>query len=154
MSQKFLWDSNLNMRSSLVVRASDCQCWSRNSPGFDPVLRIRVHIYLGLPDPEPDPLVRGMDTDLLVRCMDPHQNVMDPQHWFDPSILPDSGIWEAADEAVLNTVHSKKIQKNPPIKTSNYLDKDLLWVFLDGAVAHHIALHALHVRNTWSRRSK
>ncbi len=24
------------MRSSLVVRASDCQCRSRNSPGFDP----------------------------------------------------------------------------------------------------------------------
>jgi len=25
------------MRSSLVVRASDCQCRSRNSPGFDTV---------------------------------------------------------------------------------------------------------------------
>jgi hypothetical protein len=24
------------MRSSQVVRASDCQCQSRNSPGFDP----------------------------------------------------------------------------------------------------------------------
>jgi hypothetical protein len=30
------------MRSSLVVRASDCQCHSRNSPGFDPrILRHR-----------------------------------------------------------------------------------------------------------------
>ncbi len=27
---------NIQMRSSLVVRASDCQCRSRNSPGFDP----------------------------------------------------------------------------------------------------------------------
>ncbi len=45
------------MRSSLVVRPSDCQCWSRNSPGFD------------------------------------------------PSSLRHSGIWGAADEAVLNTVH-------------------------------------------------
>ncbi len=50
------------MRSSLVVRASDCQCRSRNSPGFD------------------------------------------------PSILRHSVIWGAADEAVLNTVHTKKIQ--------------------------------------------
>ncbi len=31
------WDlANLWMRSSQVVRASDCQCQSRNSPGFDP----------------------------------------------------------------------------------------------------------------------
>ncbi len=44
------------MRSSLVVRASDCQCTSCNCPGFD------------------------------------------------PSIRRHSGIWEAADEAVLNTV--------------------------------------------------
>ncbi len=29
-------------------------------------------------DPDPDPLVRGMDP----RDPDPHQNVMDPQHWF------------------------------------------------------------------------
>jgi hypothetical protein len=29
------------MRSSLVVRASDCQCTSCNGPGFDP--RIRRH---------------------------------------------------------------------------------------------------------------
>ncbi len=50
------------MRSSQGVKASDCQCRSRNSPGLD------------------------------------------------PSILR---IWGAADEAVLNTVHRKKIQKMP-----------------------------------------
>ncbi len=44
------------MRPSREVKASDCQCRSRNRPGFD------------------------------------------------PSILQCSGIWEAADEAVLNTV--------------------------------------------------
>ncbi len=49
------------MRFSRVVRASDCQCRSRNSPGFD------------------------------------------------PSILRHSGVWGAADEAVLNTVHWQKI---------------------------------------------
>jgi hypothetical protein len=27
------------------------------------VLRIRIHMFLGLPDPYPDPLVRGMDSD-------------------------------------------------------------------------------------------
>ncbi len=52
------------MRSCLVVRASDCQCRSRYSPGFD------------------------------------------------PSILRHSGIWGAADEAVLNTVYREKIKKN------------------------------------------
>ncbi len=35
---------------------------------------------------------------------------------FDPSILRNSGIWGAPDEAVLNNVHKKrkKIEKNPP----------------------------------------
>jgi hypothetical protein len=62
------------MRSSLVVRASDCQCRSRNSPGFD------------------------------------------------PGILRHSGIWGAADEAVLNTVHrSKKNAKNPPVNNGRCL---------------------------------
>ncbi len=50
------------MRSSRVVRASDCQCQSLNGPGFD------------------------------------------------PSILRHSGIWGAADEAVLNKVHEKTIK--------------------------------------------
>ncbi len=54
------------MRSSLVVRASDCQCTSCNGPGFD------------------------------------------------PSIRRHSGIWGAADEAVLNIVwtENKKSLKN------------------------------------------
>ena len=30
---------HLRMRSSLVVRASDCQCTSCNGPGFDPGIR-------------------------------------------------------------------------------------------------------------------
>ncbi len=53
------------MRSNRLVRASDCQWRSRNSPGFD------------------------------------------------PSILRHSGIWGAADEAVLNTVHREKNKKIP-----------------------------------------
>ncbi len=32
-----------------------------NPSNFSPVLRIRIHMFLGLPDP--DPLVRGMDPD-------------------------------------------------------------------------------------------
>ncbi len=35
---------------------------------------------------------------------------------FDPTIFRHSGIWGAADEAVLNNVH-KNIKKNPPVKT-------------------------------------
>ncbi len=53
------------MRSSLVVRASDCKCTSCNGPGFD------------------------------------------------PSIRRHSGIWGAADEAVLNMLW-QKIKKSPP----------------------------------------
>ncbi len=60
----------LFMRSSLVVRASDCQCTSCNGPGFD------------------------------------------------PSIRRHSGIWGAADEAVLNIVRKKK--KYPPPKKKKY----------------------------------
>jgi hypothetical protein len=36
---------------------------------------------------------------------------------FDANILRHSGIWGASDEAVLNTVHRKKIPKNPPVST-------------------------------------
>ncbi len=56
--------SLVRMRSSLVVRASDCQCTSCNGPGFN------------------------------------------------PSIRRHSGIWGAADEAVLSKVR----KKNPPKK--------------------------------------
>ncbi len=41
------------------------------------MLRIRICMFLGLQDPDPDPLVRGADPDSV-----PHQNVTDPQHWF------------------------------------------------------------------------
>ncbi len=60
------------LRSSLVVRASDCQCTSCNGPGFD------------------------------------------------PSIRRQSGIWEAADETVLNIVRKirEKSHKNIYIKKS------------------------------------
>ncbi len=34
---------------------------------------------------------------------------------FDPSILRHSGIWGAADEAVMNSVHKKKISKKSPL---------------------------------------
>jgi hypothetical protein len=51
------------------------------------VLRIRIHrihVFLGLLDPDPDPLVRGMDPDPLVRGMDPDPD-SDPAP--DPSII-------------------------------------------------------------------
>ncbi len=58
------------MRSSLVIRASDCQCTSCNGPGLD--LSIRRH----------------------------------------------SGIWGAADEAMLNIVRTKR-KKSPPKNITN-----------------------------------
>ncbi len=67
--------SLVRMRSSLVVRASDCQFTSCNGPGFD------------------------------------------------PSIRRHSGIWGAANEAVLNIVRTKR--KNPPkniFKKSIYIN--------------------------------
>ncbi len=65
--------NKLWMRSSLVVRASDCQCTSCNGPGFD------------------------------------------------PSIRRHSGIWGAADEAVLNIVRTKR--KKSPKKILNFGDQ-------------------------------
>jgi hypothetical protein len=72
------------MRSSIVVRASDCQCTSCNGPGFD------------------------------------------------PSIRRHSGIWGAADEAVLNIVR-KKLKKSPQkiyiktFRTFGDVRKNALW---------------------------
>jgi hypothetical protein len=39
---------------------SDPISWDSSFKG---VLRIRIHMFLGLLDPDPDPLVRGMDPD-------------------------------------------------------------------------------------------
>ncbi len=40
---------------------------------------------------------------------------------FDPSILRHSGIWAAADEAVMNIVHKREeIPKSPPLKNVSY----------------------------------
>jgi hypothetical protein len=90
------------MRSSLVVRASDCQCTSFNGPGFDPSIRCLARVNIkysttlhtlrclllhfnyfllhpcshGRNKSDPDPLVRDTDP----RYPDPHQNVTDPQH--------------------------------------------------------------------------
>ncbi len=69
MGETDLWKKQ--MRSSLVVRASDCQCTSCNGPGFD------------------------------------------------PSIRRHSGIWGAADEAVLNIVRKKKKKKKKKQKAQN-----------------------------------
>ncbi len=47
---------------------------------------------------------------------------------FDPSILRHSGIWGAADEAVLNNVHKKKKVKKSPLKklyVFRYMEKDI-----------------------------
>ncbi len=43
--------------------------------------------------------------------------------WFDPSILRHSGIWGAADDAVLNIVHKKEKSKKSPFKA--FLDSHL-----------------------------
>jgi hypothetical protein len=48
---------------------------------------------------------------------------------FDPSILQHSGIWGAADEAVLNTVHRKKSQKIPLSILQRKFAAQLLSVF-------------------------
>jgi hypothetical protein len=75
------------MRSSLVVRASDCQCTSCNGPGFD------------------------------------------------PSIRRHSGIWGAADEAVLNIVWTKR-KKIPPKKC---------YVYCPSNTFNHVRLLEIHL---------
>ncbi len=88
---KYLYE----MRSSLVVRASDCQCTSCNGPGFD------------------------------------------------SSIRRHSGIWGAADEAVLNIVLNKK-RKNPPKK---YFKKSICMDHRLNRKLDLLSLFGLHV--TW-----
>ncbi len=39
------------------------------------VFRIRIHVFLGLLDPDPDPLVRGMDPD-TDRALDPDPSII------------------------------------------------------------------------------
>jgi len=74
------------IRSSLVVRASDCQCRSRNSTGFDP-----------------------------------------------------SGIWGAADEAVLNTVHRKNLNELLGILSAlTFYEENKYFYFNDVLPAVHI----------------
>ncbi len=60
----------------LLLLPADQSRWTRPSPRFGgyvnspAVLRIRIRqirMFLGLLDPDPDPLVRGMDPDPLVR---------------------------------------------------------------------------------------
>jgi hypothetical protein len=48
----------------------------------------RIHVFLGLldPDPDPDPFSQRYGS----AFPDPHQNVMDPQHWFLDMVLCDS----------------------------------------------------------------
>jgi hypothetical protein len=50
-----------------------------------------------------------------------------PSPGFDPRILRHSGIGGAADEAVLNTVHRKKIQKIPQFIYCRWLQRDVVY---------------------------
>jgi hypothetical protein len=50
---------------------------------------------------------------LAVKCQCLSRN---SPHGFDPSILRHSGIWGAADKAVLNNVHKKKNPKRSPLR--------------------------------------
>ncbi len=75
MRSSLLW-----MRSSLVVRASDRQCRSRKSPGFNPSILRHSGIW-------------GVADEAMLNTV---QSIVG-RH---------SGIWGAADEAILNTVQS------------------------------------------------
>jgi hypothetical protein len=79
------------MRSSLVVRAFDCQCTSCNGPGFD------------------------------------------------PSIRRHSGIWGAADEAVLNIVRRKNKKIKIPPQKNNF---GVYRVYCTSSVTHHCHPHS------------
>ena len=62
-------------REALFMQANLLRGQVGRGGPWKPVLRIRIHLFLGLLDPDPDPLVRGMDPD-----PDP---ALDP----DPSII-------------------------------------------------------------------
>ncbi len=73
-------------------------------------IRIRIHMFLGLPDPDRIHLVRCMDLRMYGSRTesgstsqrhgsadpdsDPHQNVMDPEHWYFRCCLWFSNIFE------------------------------------------------------------
>ncbi len=72
---------NCNLAKASPLRTGRCYTRENSFLCRDPVLGIRIrriHMFLGLPDP--NPLVRGTDPD-----EDPHQNATDPQHWRDPT---------------------------------------------------------------------
>jgi hypothetical protein len=58
-NMSFIWNSTVTNNMSLATGKS--QMFS-----FCAVLgiQIRIHMFLGFPEPDPDPLVRGMDPDL------------------------------------------------------------------------------------------
>jgi hypothetical protein len=84
--------SLVRMRSSLVWMRSSLE-WMRSS---------LVSMKSGL---------EWMRSSLVVRVSDYQCRSLNSPG-FDPSILRHSGIWGAADEAVLNTVHREKNKKN------------------------------------------
>ncbi len=87
------------MKSSRMVRASDCQCWSRNSPGFD------------------------------------------------PSILRHSGIWGAADDAVLNTVHREKNKKSPCLRFfADYFWSYIYIIFKVSSIKYLVLMDGIWIR--------
>ncbi len=51
---------------------------------------------------------------------------------FDPSILWHSGIWCAADEAVLNIVHKEKNSQISPFKNKKIIENSVLPVDCEG----------------------
>jgi hypothetical protein len=60
--------TSLSSHNTLCTLYSPFYYWPWNLTVFRAVLRIRIrihriHIFLGLLDPDPDPLVRGMDPD-------------------------------------------------------------------------------------------
>ncbi len=76
---------------------------------------------------------------------------MSQQSWpgFDPSILQRSGIWGAADEAVLNIVHKKKKSKMSPLykkarwkqKTAkNEFKNQMLGLLMKAVIVHTIPM--------------
>ncbi len=92
------------MRSSLMVRASDCQCTSCNGPGFD------------------------------------------------PSIRRHSGIWRAADEAVLNIVRKKK--KKSPQKIKKLKFRHQLFIFANLTLFKSETYAKIFEEEEWTRITK
>jgi hypothetical protein len=102
------------MRSSLMVRASGCQCQGRNSP-------VPEFIYPVFAKTSPKRSFLMSKNERFGLVFAKIRSINSGARFDDPSILRHNGIWRAADEAVVKNVHVYKKEKEKKYPPSKFL---------------------------------